>query len=649
MDYIEAFKNLKTNNKYSRKSPHKAILLLTVIEMYETNTLSENMILFDEELKRTFLKVWERTLKDEPLFHPEVYLPFWYMQSEDFWHIVPIRGKEDILTLLRDSHVKPSEAKLIDCVKYAELDEDLYFLMTLPSGRSSLKRALLESYFDLTKEQIDSLSESVDNTIDHSVSALFDYEKILSEKGDEANVEKKGIAESDNKLVSLFKTLNEDLQIVLNIQYYSFLKTHRREREMFKEICPSVYELLNKIINHPINQGEILPSLAFTYENFLSDLRISLMGEEGSIDLIDKIENAIDVLNGNDKSEESIEHIVETTKDNIDDEKVIEAPVNKQNDSTDEHEINQVYLDSNSNVLYKTTSNPEANEVSEHNTESRKGKSWTNDEEKQIEELYKQGKDYQTIASIIGRTEIAIKSRLAKLGLIDYTYKQEETEQKSVNATPEKVEESDFTIENSFSRCAILDRQGERVFSAEGKLKYLHGKLYRLNLKVECFTMKRMYFDGTKWQRGEKKIVAYSNTKLYKVLIRFLDYSEVVEEIDDNNTFENCRLKVGGRWYKYNGELFEDAPSQEITENNRQEQKSDKPRVEDSPLYAVRKQAIIRAMGFFRIPADIKHLTKTISRTAWGATIKESDVKEIADTMSELKCVDGKYILKERG
>ena len=48
MDYIEAFKNLKTNNKYSRKSPHKAILLLTVIELYETNTVSENIIEYDD-------------------------------------------------------------------------------------------------------------------------------------------------------------------------------------------------------------------------------------------------------------------------------------------------------------------------------------------------------------------------------------------------------------------------------------------------------------------------------------------------------------------------------------------------------------------------------------------------------------------------
>lgn len=54
MDYIEAVKNLKTNNKWGRKSPHKAVLMLTVIELYEKNILIDNEIRYDETLKSTF-------------------------------------------------------------------------------------------------------------------------------------------------------------------------------------------------------------------------------------------------------------------------------------------------------------------------------------------------------------------------------------------------------------------------------------------------------------------------------------------------------------------------------------------------------------------------------------------------------------------
>jgi len=178
MDYTEAFKNLRTNNKYGRRSPHKAVLMLTVIELYEQNVLSDNEIYYNDTLKSMFLKVWNRVLPSEPLFHPEAYLPFWYLQSDSFWHIVPVRGKEDILSLMRDTNIKPSEAKLNDSVRCAELDEDLYFLMTIASGRSSLKRALLETYTQLSKSQIDKMAKSADNSIDHSVSALSEFENI---------------------------------------------------------------------------------------------------------------------------------------------------------------------------------------------------------------------------------------------------------------------------------------------------------------------------------------------------------------------------------------------------------------------------------------------------------------------------------------
>ena len=204
MDYIEAFGNLRTNQKWGRKSPHKAVLMLTVIELFEKNVLSDNEIYYDDTLKATFLQVWKRVLPNEPFFHPEAYLPFWYLQGDSFWHIVPKRGKEDILSLMRDNNVKPSEAKLYDSVKCAELDDDLYFLMTIPSGRSSLKRTLLETYTELPEWQIDKLAESEDNTVDHSVAALSEYESILSK----ANDGKKGeTVETDKEIVRQFQSL----------------------------------------------------------------------------------------------------------------------------------------------------------------------------------------------------------------------------------------------------------------------------------------------------------------------------------------------------------------------------------------------------------------------------------------------------------
>ena len=532
MDYIEAFKNLRSNNKYGRKSPHKAVLMLTVIELFEKSILTDNEICYDDKLKSMFLKVWNNVFPEEPLFNSDAYLPFWYLQSDSFWHIVPKSGKEDILSLMRDTNIRPSEAKLYDSVKYAELDDDLYFLMTIPSGRSSLKRVLLETYTELSEWQINRLAESEDNTVDHSIAALSEYENILSKT---KNDEKEELGETDSELVRQFQKLNEDLQIVLNLEYFSFLKSHRSEREMFKEICPTVYNLYDHLVNHPVKQGEIAPSFLFTYENFLSDLKIALMSEDGAMELIDCIEKNIDTLHGNCPTVEESE-IIKTEEEQVDEEDTAIADVKEQGetDDTDFAAFTEEAL------AY----------------ENRRGKPWTENEEELIALYFKQGRDIATIAETVGRTEVSIKMRLAKLGLIKYTYGQDD-DNTSIHESNQVVTNlDDFIIENSYIRCSIMNKRGEKVFSAEGKLKRFNEKLYRLNLKKECFTIKDMKYDGSVWLRGDKKIVAYPQSALYAILDDEVRYEDMIQDITDSQLFADCKVKVGGVWYDNNGDVI---------------------------------------------------------------------------------------------
>lgn len=552
MDYIEAFKNLRTNNKYGRKSPHKAILMLTVIELYEQNILTDNEIFYDEKLKSMFLKVWNRVLPKEPLSHPDAYLPFWYLQSDSFWHIVPIRGKEDILSLMRDTNIKPSEAKLNDSVKYAELDEDLYFLMTIASGRSSLKRALLETYTQLSEYLIDKMAESVDNSIDHSLSAMDEYEQILSSKN---NDEKEFDNESSFELEKQFKKLSDDLQIALSYEYFAFLKNHRSERNMLRDVCPNVYTLYDSIISHPIQRTLISPSFAFIYANFLCDLKISLMSENGSMELIDKIEDAIAILredNVEDDSSEAEETIVST--DEIEELEV--ASVYNKDGNDNNVVVEQMCLES-SNCIAERNTTTVLNSSSEEVTACRRGKAWTNEEEDLLTRYFKLGTDTATIAKKFGRTEVAIKIRLAKLGLIEYVYGQKQMSESSIDKKyNEYYLQDDFYIKNTFRAGCIYNKDGERVYYIDGHLKYIRGKLYRLNYKEVCFTIKEMVFNGSFWMRGSKKIVAYPTSALYRLVNVSTDFFEEIDDIIDDPIFENCKIKVKGIWYNNKGELL---------------------------------------------------------------------------------------------
>ena len=536
MDYLEAFRNLKPNTKFGRKSPQKAILLLAIIEMYETCVLSDNEIVYDETLKGTFLKVWNKVLPEDTALLTEAYIPFWYMQNEDFWHVVPVRGKEDILLLLKDDQIKPSESKISDCVQYVELDEDLFFLLTMPSGRSSLKRALLETYTTLSNRMIDKLSESSDNSVDHSAIAMDEYKDLL--KSSEKCLKTQEFSSSNGQ--PIFAQLDEEIQLTIALEYYKFQKKHRQEREIFKELFPNVEDLYKRIVISPIKQGDILQSFSFVYENFLGDLKIALMSEDGSMGLIDSINDAIRILND------------EQTSD-------------FQNDLAED------VVAKEDAISTLAVSDPDDQVITDRlplipAQESRKGKPWNEDEEKKLSTYYQLGYSVEEIAVAFGRTEISIKMRLSKLGLMDYVY-EGEREIEEVPSTESAKVSLDIFVENSSKQDDIYNMQGERIFSVNGQLKVFHGKVYRFNYKGVCFTVKDLVRHGKNWDKGVKKIVAYPEADLYQILdpIGFINQ---IEDVVEYPQWENNRILVDGKWYDFEGYYIMDADKAEKTTEN---------------------------------------------------------------------------------
>lgn len=532
MDYLYAFRNLRPNTKYGRKSPQKAILLLAIIELYETNVFMDNEITYNKALIETFLKVWNKVLPEETTFLPKAYIPFWYMQNEDFWHVVPIHGKEDILLLLKDDQIRPSESKISDCVQYVELDEDLFFMLTMPSGRSVLKRALLETYSKLSDKMINKLSETSNNSVDSSAIAMNDYKTLLGSSNKETKLQ---LSQSCHG-TPLFSQLNEEIQLSFTLEYYKFQKSHLQEREMFKELFPAVEELYNRIVVLPIKHDEVFPSFSFVYENFLNDLKFALMSEEGSMEIIDSINDAISKLH-DDQASEHQENVVEeaSTKDN--------ASLTVATSDLDIHET------TDKTPLYSAQ-------------ENRNGKAWSKDEEKKLVTYYQIGYSVEEIAAAFGRTEISIKMRLSKLGMIDYVC---EKDLEKFPATDVINTPVDFFVENESKQGCIYNKQGECVYSVNGQLKVFHGKVYRFNFKEVCFTVKDLVRHGNNWNKGAKRIVAYPDADLYKVLTPN-GFINQIEDVVESPIWENNRILVDSKWYDFEGNYIKAADFSKVDE-----------------------------------------------------------------------------------
>ena len=143
-DYIELFANLHTNKQQGKKAPHKAIMLISVIELIASRHILSNQIEFTEELENCFLKNWKRYVGESFIFKPKAGTPFWHLNSEPFWQLIPFEGGyERIVELQKGNPYSPSTIR--KNIKYAVIDKGLYELLQDESNRQTLIKCLINS------------------------------------------------------------------------------------------------------------------------------------------------------------------------------------------------------------------------------------------------------------------------------------------------------------------------------------------------------------------------------------------------------------------------------------------------------------------------------------------------------------------------
>ncbi len=93
-DYARRFARLWTNRNRkvwsevtAHQAPHKPILLLCVLDLFESGEISSNLVEISDDLVEIFERYWERV---QPLHRPRnLALPFFHLQGDRFWHLLP--------------------------------------------------------------------------------------------------------------------------------------------------------------------------------------------------------------------------------------------------------------------------------------------------------------------------------------------------------------------------------------------------------------------------------------------------------------------------------------------------------------------------------------------------------------------------------
>jgi len=139
--YIDKFQNLKMDRSNGHSKPHKVCLLLAVIELIEHGVISENKVLFDEALKTQFTYYFNQLKQGNDKDTP--YLPFYHLQSSNFWHLcIKPEHQANFIELTHSKNKRPSNANMQKYVEFAFMDDELFDYLRSSLTRSALKDAL---------------------------------------------------------------------------------------------------------------------------------------------------------------------------------------------------------------------------------------------------------------------------------------------------------------------------------------------------------------------------------------------------------------------------------------------------------------------------------------------------------------------------
>lgn len=145
--------NVKITNDI--KAPHKALLLISIFDLIKNNTITNNQIYINNDLKKKFCENWNLYIKTNTLFQHfscTPWTPFWHLRHELFWHFQPINDEVDLDNLVGPG-ITASVGKMRKSIKYAYFDTELYDLLQDSIYRNELRLILFDSYIKKNKQQ----------------------------------------------------------------------------------------------------------------------------------------------------------------------------------------------------------------------------------------------------------------------------------------------------------------------------------------------------------------------------------------------------------------------------------------------------------------------------------------------------------------
>lgn len=144
--YTELLTKLHCKVTFGQRAPHKAILMLSIIDLIETGVLDNAFIPFSQEVESQFLNNWTRYVGHSDSFKPRPSLPFWHLSHEPFWRIKLKETCEISFEVLAQARAYSHFGTMVNYVEGAYIDIDLFNLINYAPARAKLRVLLIKTY-----------------------------------------------------------------------------------------------------------------------------------------------------------------------------------------------------------------------------------------------------------------------------------------------------------------------------------------------------------------------------------------------------------------------------------------------------------------------------------------------------------------------
>lgn len=142
----DIFTHLNVAKYRGQKAPHKAVLMLAVIDLIEEGAIDSPFVYLTDELIKKFNTVWKYYVGDSPLFKPDICKPFYHLRHESFWRLIGRNKADDDIPY---DTVNYTVKYLRDTYVCAVLDSWLLDSLQNQNNRDVLRTILIGTYLTI--------------------------------------------------------------------------------------------------------------------------------------------------------------------------------------------------------------------------------------------------------------------------------------------------------------------------------------------------------------------------------------------------------------------------------------------------------------------------------------------------------------------